>query len=570
MVTDVDAHLVVSARNGDRLALERLVGTCTPLVYNLVGRALSRELDADGAVQDVMREVVRGLPRLRDPRALRAWVVAVAVDRIRRLHQGREVCGPGSGVDFADLTIWELALSDQRLEAARAVSWLDDGQRELASLWWLEQGGLLDRAELVDALGLPPEQLAAQLAGMKDRLDAARCLVRALDTVPRCPELAGVTAAWDGLAGPEWRKQIVRHIRYCGYCYGAAYGLVPVEGLLAGLALVPLPIGLAGRVVADLPTSLGGEQAAQAATTGPSGPSAHRTHPRTGPGGHGRSRRGKSGSDPWLLKVTGAVVATATIGGAVAMAGWGSGSSTSTDLAAPDRSAPVDLPTREGAAPAAPVMAGFVGSSPTALPTGPTAAPSASPSPARTTPSATPSQPGQPATPSAAPSSARPTTAPTSAAATTASPSGGPTTSSGTAEDQVLAVINQARAAQGLPALTRTAGLDRSATGHTQVMLSGCGLNHVCAGEPELGARETAAGVSWSSCGENIGEGGPVANTNDAMASMAVGLTNSMLAEKAPNDGHRRNILSADFHHIGISVIRDSNGMVWMTQDFSD
>ena len=51
---------------------------------------------------------------------------------------------------------------------------------------------------------------------------------------------------------------------------------------------------------------------------------------------------------------------------------------------------------------------------------------------------------------------------------------------------------------------------------------------------------------------------------------MVVGLTKSMLAEVPPNDGHRRNILSPDFHHIGIAVMRDGSGTVWLTQDFSD
>ncbi|NUR25045.1 MAG: CAP domain-containing protein, partial [Catenulispora sp.] len=152
-----------------------------------------------------------------------------------------------------------------------------------------------------------------------------------------------------------------------------------------------------------------------------------------------------------------------------------------------------------------------------------------------------------------------PSTTPTSSAPGQVSP-----------EDQVLNTINQARAAQGLPPLTRTAGLDKSAAAHTSVMASGCGLSHQCPGEPGLGARETAAGVSWSAAGENIGDGGPVANTNDAIAKMAVGLTNSMLAEQPPNDGHRRNILSSTFHHLGISIFRDRSGTVWMTQDFSD
>ena len=140
----------------------------------------------------------------------------------------------------------------------------------------------------------------------------------------------------------------------------------------------------------------------------------------------------------------------------------------------------------------------------------------------------------------------------------------------GTPAAQVLALINQARSAAGLPSLTITAGLDSSASAHNLTMARGCGLSHQCPAEPDLGARETAAGVVWSACGENIGEGGPVADTNAAIAQMAVGLTQDMLNEKPPDDGHRRNILSSSFTHIGIAVHRDTSGTVWLTQDFSN
>jgi uncharacterized protein YkwD len=43
-----------------------------------------------------------------------------------------------------------------------------------------------------------------------------------------------------------------------------------------------------------------------------------------------------------------------------------------------------------------------------------------------------------------------------------------------------------------------------------------------------------------------------------------------MLNEQPPNDGHRLNILSTSFTHIGIAVYRDSSGTVWLTQDFSN
>jgi uncharacterized protein YkwD len=131
-------------------------------------------------------------------------------------------------------------------------------------------------------------------------------------------------------------------------------------------------------------------------------------------------------------------------------------------------------------------------------------------------------------------------------------------------------VINQARAQAGLPAYTLTRGLDRSASGHNARMAAGCGLSHQCPGEPDLGARETAAGVHWTSAGENIGEGGPVADSSGAIAQMAVTLTQDMINEKPPDDGHRLNILSSTFHHVGIAVYRDSSGTVWMTQDFSN
>jgi uncharacterized protein YkwD len=112
--------------------------------------------------------------------------------------------------------------------------------------------------------------------------------------------------------------------------------------------------------------------------------------------------------------------------------------------------------------------------------------------------------------------------------------------------------------------------LQVSARRHNLLMAQGCGLSHQCPGEPDLGARETAAGVQWTAAGENIGQGGPVADTTAAVTQMAVALTQDMLAEKPPDDGHRLNILSSTFTRIGITVYRAGNGTVWLTQDFAN
>jgi uncharacterized protein YkwD len=177
--------------------------------------------------------------------------------------------------------------------------------------------------------------------------------------------------------------------------------------------------------------------------------------------------------------------------------------------------------------------------------------------------------------PSASASASGNSSAPSASASATMSPAASPTSSAtadqdGTPAAQVLALINQARATAGLPALTITTGLETTSSAHNLLMADGCGLSHQCPGEPAIGARETAAGIDWTAAGENIGEGGPVSDTTAAIASMAVGLTQSMLNEQPPNDGHRLNILSTSYTHIGIAVYRDSSGTVWLTQDFSN
>jgi uncharacterized protein YkwD len=173
-------------------------------------------------------------------------------------------------------------------------------------------------------------------------------------------------------------------------------------------------------------------------------------------------------------------------------------------------------------------------------------------------------------TPTTSPSARRPAPTATSSPTPSVVASPGPTGEAAkSAAAQVLAMINQARAQAGLPAYTLISGLGTSSRAHTLQMADGCGLSHQCPGEPALPDRLTQAGARWSSYGENVGEGGPEPDTAAAIAHMAVTLTLDMLNEQPPDDGHRLNILSSSFRHIGISVLRDTSGTVWMTQDFS-
>ncbi|MFF8017160.1 sigma-70 family RNA polymerase sigma factor [Streptomyces sp. NPDC007929] len=250
--------VITAAQAGDRRALDELVEGWLPLVYNIVGRALNGHADVDDVVQETMLRAVGNLGSLRDPDSFRSWLVAIAVrqirDRARRRTPDRLEEAPAP--DFAELTVLRLQLEGQRREVAEAARWLDEDDRQLLSLWWLEVAGELTRRELAAAVGITRQHAAVRVQRMKERLETSRGIVRALDGA--CPGLREMTGRWDGRPDSVWRKRLARHLRGCGYCGGTREAVVPAERLLAGIALVPLPVGF------TLSLALGGKTAAAA------------------------------------------------------------------------------------------------------------------------------------------------------------------------------------------------------------------------------------------------------------------------------------------------------------------
>jgi RNA polymerase sigma factor (sigma-70 family) len=278
----MQAALVRSAQGGDQRALDTLVADYLPLIYNIVGRALDAPADTDDVVQDVMLQMIRDVPKLRDPEAFRSWLVAIAMRQVRRHWRLRRSTPATAGIegleemalladpgaDFVDLTITVLNLSGQRQETAEATRWLDADDRQLLSLWWMEVAGRLTRAELATAMEVPTPHAAVAVQRMKARLESARAVVRALGAVPRCAEMNTVLRGWDGRPAGLWRKRIARHVRACPECGGVSVGVVPAERLLADLALVAVPPALLGLVTlgagAGAGAGAGGSDAATA------------------------------------------------------------------------------------------------------------------------------------------------------------------------------------------------------------------------------------------------------------------------------------------------------------------
>ena len=159
-------------------------------------------------------------------------------------------------------------------------------------------------------------------------------------------------------------------------------------------------------------------------------------------------------------------------------------------------------------------------------------------------------------TPRPTDSPAQPTAAPTSAPVKTPAPSTGDdytTPSSQVQEEILLNLLNQERIAQGLSPLTLDAELSRIARIKSADMRD----NHYFAHESPTYGRVSnmlkTFGYSFSGAGENIAHHATTEKAHAAFMS---------------SDGHRRNILSSAWKKVGLGIVYDANGYVYVTEVF--
>ncbi|MDB5059466.1 MAG: hypothetical protein JWO59_2938 [Chloroflexi bacterium] len=130
-------------------------------------------------------------------------------------------------------------------------------------------------------------------------------------------------------------------------------------------------------------------------------------------------------------------------------------------------------------------------------------------------------------------------------------------------EAHLLALLNAERAAAGVAPLTLLPALSVVARDHSCDMNLHFNLSHTGTDGSDPLQRIRASGVTFTSAGENIGMQGGYGLIGD------IDLQNQkMMAELLSPGTHRWNIMSPDFHQVGIGVI-DVGGPVWLTEDFT-
>ena len=78
-----DAALVAAFRGGDLGAAGRLYDRHVDAVYGLVFRLLGPEGEMDDLVQEVFTDALSSIHKLREPAALKGWLMSIAVGRVR-------------------------------------------------------------------------------------------------------------------------------------------------------------------------------------------------------------------------------------------------------------------------------------------------------------------------------------------------------------------------------------------------------------------------------------------------------------------------------------------------------
>src|SRR5580692_5408150 len=85
-----DRNLVVSARSGDRTALEHLVQRHQTWIYNIAVRMLYHPQDAEDATQEILIKVLTRLSSFEGRSSFRTWLYRIVLNHLLNVKRGRE------------------------------------------------------------------------------------------------------------------------------------------------------------------------------------------------------------------------------------------------------------------------------------------------------------------------------------------------------------------------------------------------------------------------------------------------------------------------------------------------
>ncbi len=164
-----DGTLVRRAQGGDRAAVAALVERHYPLVHGCSYRRLGNRADAEDVTQDVMAKLGRALVTLKEPAALRGYLLKLTINAATDLFRARKRNTLGTASFFADPTTapHDSDDEDQIAELWSAVRRLPDQQRDAILLVYADGAS---HREAAQALGVAEATISYHVHAGRKRL----------------------------------------------------------------------------------------------------------------------------------------------------------------------------------------------------------------------------------------------------------------------------------------------------------------------------------------------------------------------------------------------------------------
>lgn len=114
-------------------------------------------------------------------------------------------------------------------------------------------------------------------------------------------------------------------------------------------------------------------------------------------------------------------------------------------------------------------------------------------------------------------------------------------------EQEFVSLVNDLRASEGLAPLAI----------HTELVQKGRGWSATMADDGDIWHSHLPDGITapWRRLGENVGKGGSVRALHDALVA---------------SPSHYANLVDAGFTHLGVGVVIDGNGTIFVSQEFME
>jgi len=264
-----DEKLVRAAQDGDEAAFAAVYDRYSDAVHDLCWSLIGDAAEAARFVEDTFVLAARHLDELSDATQVRAWLLAIARDRIvtedeqGTLRSGWATGHPGGG-DAADPEepLGTVALRSWTAGAAAVLALTDQAVLELQLRHQLED------YQLAAAIGCPVEALASITERVRAEAEhVLGALIVARQARRDCPELDAALAGWDAVPTAEVADLVDAHTGSCDRCSRRRALVNPLE-LIAAAPVVAAPTTLRNQVLDLSAVELAAHRSAGAPATG--------------------------------------------------------------------------------------------------------------------------------------------------------------------------------------------------------------------------------------------------------------------------------------------------------------